>query len=396
MHQDRIFTRYFLLNMSISMFCSMNFFMMTVCMMGYSTSNFGATTAEAGIVTGLYVIGGLISRVIFGKYIELVGRKKMIMLGLTGAVIMSAMYFLVSSLAMLFVVRFLHGMMYGINATCAGDIASKLVPASRRGEGLGYFALGITFSTAIGPLIGVNVVNGTDYTLLFFIGMMMYVLALLFSVFLKVEEESLTPEEIKEAKSFKFSNLVFTPAVPLAIVCTIFYFAYSSIHTFIAAYGASLDLVTAASYFYITLSVATLISRLTTGKIYDKNGPNIIMIPGFLSFAGGMWLFSTATDTVTFLLSSLLIGYGISIIYAVGQAIIITKAPPQKYGVATSTYSSLVDVGTGVGPMVLGSILPMVGYSNMYLLCGIIGFLSMFVYWGLHGQKAYIEKHRPA
>ena len=82
-------------------------------------------------------------------YVELFGRKRMLVISLLAAALMSASYFFVSSLIMLFAVRFLHGMCYGLSSTCTSDIVAKLVPPSRRGEGLGYFFLSLLIGFSI-------------------------------------------------------------------------------------------------------------------------------------------------------------------------------------------------------------------------------------------------------
>ena len=41
----------------------------------------GATVAEAGLATGIYIIGVLLARLVGGRYIELMGRKKMLYAG---------------------------------------------------------------------------------------------------------------------------------------------------------------------------------------------------------------------------------------------------------------------------------------------------------------------------
>ena len=154
--QERLFTKDFILDTAISLCCSLNYFTLLINITGFATVTFGATSAEGGLAAGLYVIGGLISRVCLGKYVEMVGRKKMLIFGLVIALVMSVTYFFVSSMAMLYVIRFLHGTAYGLSSTCTNDIIAKIVPQSRRGEGLGYFLLSITIATAIGPFLGMT------------------------------------------------------------------------------------------------------------------------------------------------------------------------------------------------------------------------------------------------
>ena len=72
MAADRIFTRDFLIAMTILMCCSMNFFLILINMQDFVQDTFGGSAFDAGVAAGLYVFGGITSRILFGKYIELV------------------------------------------------------------------------------------------------------------------------------------------------------------------------------------------------------------------------------------------------------------------------------------------------------------------------------------
>ena len=98
--KERIFTRDFTIDAVISLCCSLNYFTLLINITGYASFAFGADPAAGGTAAGIYVIGGLLSRVLIGKYVELVGRKKMLIAGLLLAVVMSASYFFVTSMAM--------------------------------------------------------------------------------------------------------------------------------------------------------------------------------------------------------------------------------------------------------------------------------------------------------
>lgn len=385
---DRIFTKDFTLDTLISLCCSLNYFTLLINIVGYATITFGATSAESGLAAGLYVIGGLLSRLFLGKYIELVGRKKMLILALMAAALMSVTYFFISSLLMLYAVRFFHGLTYGLSSTCTSDIVSKLIPPHRRGEGLGYFFLSATISTAVGPLLGLALSADGNYNLVFSVGVVMYSTALALALLMKVPEEDLTEEQMREARSFKIASVIHFAAVPLALVCTVFYFSYSGVHSFIASYAQDIGIMEMASYLYLAISAGTLISRFTTGKIYDTSGPNKIITLGFVSFIAAMAVFSRADNMAVFLVSGFFMGYGMSIVYSICQAIIISKTGPHRYGVATSTFAALVDLGTGIGPMTLGLLLPLTGYRDMYLICAFIALASMIMYWLIHGFKA--------
>ncbi len=387
MKGERIFTRDFTLDMMISLCCSLNYFTLLINITGFAAFRFGSDTAIGGTAAGIYVIGGLLSRIVAGKYIEMVGRKKMLLIGLSFALVMSTTYFFVSSIAMLMAIRFLHGMSYGISSTCTSDIVAKLLPQSRRGEGLGYFFLSITIACAIGPLLGMTLGSSQNYDAVFFVGLVMYSLALVMALILRVPEETLTEEQIREAKSFTLNSMFQRSALPLALTVMVFYFSYSGVLAFIASYSEEIGLVETATYFYLSVAAGTLLSRIYAGRIYDEKGPNKVIIPAYVGFIVGMTIFATTSDSLLFLFSGFIIGIGVSIVFSICQSIVVSRTPPRRYGVTTSTFSALNDLGTGLGPSILGILIAAVGFRDMYLVCAFIAFASFLMYWGIHGMR---------
>lgn len=387
MKDERIFTRDFTLDMMISLCCSLNYFTLLINITGFAAFRFGSDTAIGGTAAGIYVIGGLLSRIVAGKYIEMVGRKKMLLIGLSFALVMSTTYFFVSSIAMLMAIRFLHGMSYGISSTCTSDIVAKLLPQSRRGEGLGYFFLSITIACAIGPLLGMTLGSSQNYDAVFFVGLVMYSLALVMALILRVPEETLTEEQIREAKSFTLNSMFQRSALPLALTVMVFYFSYSGVLAFIASYSKEIGLVETATFFYLSVAAGTLLSRIYAGRIYDEKGPNKVIIPAYVGFIIGMTIFATTSDSLLFLFSGFIIGIGVSIVFSICQSIVVSRTPPRRYGVTTSTFSALNDLGTGLGPSILGILIAAVGFRDMYLVCAFIAFASFLMYWGIHGMR---------
>lgn len=387
MKDERIFTRDFTLDMMISLCCSLNYFTLLINITGFAAFRFGSDTAIGGTAAGIYVIGGLLSRIVAGKYIEMVGRKKMLLIGLSFALVMSTTYFFVSSIAMLMAIRFFHGMSYGISSTCTSDIVAKLLPQSRRGEGLGYFFLSITIACAIGPLLGMTLGSSQNYDAVFFVGLVMYSLALVMALILRVPEETLTEEQIREAKSFTLNSIFQRSALPLALTVMVFYFSYSGVLAFIASYSEEIGLVETATFFYLSVAAGTLLSRIYAGRIYDEKGPNKVIIPAYVGFIVGMTIFATTSDSLLFLFSGFIIGIGVSIVFSICQSIVVSRTPPRRYGVTTSTFSALNDLGTGLGPSILGILIAAVGFRDMYLVCAFIAFASFLMYWGIHGMR---------
>ena len=83
MAAQRIFTRDFIIAMTILMCSSMNFFLILINLQDFVEDDLGGSASQAGVAAGLYVIGGLVSRLLLGKYVELVGRKRMLIIALS-------------------------------------------------------------------------------------------------------------------------------------------------------------------------------------------------------------------------------------------------------------------------------------------------------------------------
>ncbi|NIV34833.1 MAG: MFS transporter, partial [Anaerolineae bacterium] len=63
----------------------------------------------------------------------------------------------------LIVNRFLHGIGVGIAATAIATVVAHLIPPSRTGEGIGYFSMSASLATAIGPFIGIFMMQHVEF-----------------------------------------------------------------------------------------------------------------------------------------------------------------------------------------------------------------------------------------
>lgn len=385
-----IFTRDFYLDFIISTCCSLNFFVLLINITAFAMTSFGCSEAEAGLSAGMYVIGGLFSRLFLGKYVELVGRKRMLIIAQCCALAISFLYFTIDSMGELYLVRFCHGLAYGIAVTCSGDIIAKILPRERLGEGMGYFFLSITLSTALGPYIGLML--SPDYDRVFSVGIVMYTISLICALLIHVPEETLTEEQKAEARGFKLRNVLQFSAVPFGLVSMVFFLGYSGLLSFIDTYSETIGMLEAAAYFYLLVSLGTLVSRLTTGRIFDTKGPSGIITLGIVLFIIGMAIFSRTDVPAVFLITGFFMGYGMSITYAICQASAISISPPHRYGVTTSTFAMISDLGNGLGPMILGFLIAEIGYRDMYMTCAMFGVASLILYWLVHFKGSKIVR----
>ena len=155
MSKEKLWTKEFILVSLINFLIMMVYFLLIVTIAPYAVEEFNASTSVAGLVSGIFILGSLIGRLITGRIIQLRGSRKTILIGLIFFLITTALYYAAINLTLLLIIRLLHGIAVGIASTAAGTIVAQIIPENRRGEGIGYFSMTAIAGSAIGPFIGI-------------------------------------------------------------------------------------------------------------------------------------------------------------------------------------------------------------------------------------------------
>ncbi|MGE8538785.1 MAG: MFS transporter, partial [Acinetobacter sp.] len=163
---------------------------------------------------------------------------------------------------------------------------------------------------------------------------------------------------------------------------------YSGILSFIHFYAKEINLVEAASFFFLLYAIAILLSRPFTGPLMDRKGENIIIYPAIVIMALGIILLSQAHNSMMLLASAALLGFGFGNIQSVCQTIAVKSTSLQRMGLATSTFFIALDAGLGFGPYFLGMLLDQIGYRQLYFYSAILTISCLIWYYLLHGKKA--------
>jgi MFS family permease len=389
MNKPRLWTKDFIVASLVTLFLSLSFHITLVIISVYAMDTFQSSPSLAGLATGIFVIGGLITRLYFGRWIEKIGRRKMLFAGIFFNLVTILLYFVASSYPLLLIVRFLHGASNGIAVTVAMTIAANIIPNERRGEGMAYFiSLSGTLSAAIGPFLAIFVVQHGSYNMVFIFCAIFAVLGLIMAFILSIPEIKLTKEQLRETKEFKFSRFFATKAIPISIICGLIYFCYSSVTTFLSAYSKEINLIEIASFFFIVYSIAVLISRPFVGRLFDSKGENFVIYPAIIIFMAGIILLSQTHSGLTLMLSGALIGIGLGTIQSSIFTIATRVGPLHQTGLATSTVMMLMDVGGGIGPFIYGLFIPFIGYRGMYAGVAFVALVCVFLYYLLYGKEA--------
>ncbi|MDN7242286.1 MFS transporter [Planococcus sp. N028] len=384
--QPKLWTKDFIILSLVNFFLIFVYLLLNATIALYALKELDATTGQAGLVAGIFIIGALAGRLLTGGIVAKIEYKRLLMIGLVFFTLTILLYFVDYGLTFFIVSRFLNGFTLGIATTVIGTLVALTIPASKRGEGIGYFAVSTAMATGLGPFTGLYMTQHTGFEMIFIFCLLLGVVSTVVGFFVSVPKIEKAEME-QDGKGFKLSSLIEPKALPISFIVLIMTFCFSSVLSYINLYAIELNLVDTASFFFIVYTVAVLISRPFTGRLMDKIGPNYVMYPAFFVFGAGMLLLSTASSTATLLIAAALIGFGFGNISSISQTIAVTVAAPHRMGLATATFFIFFDIGNGFGPSLLGLVIPVTGFPAMYAILGIAVMATSFLYYLLHGKK---------
>ena len=387
MSNQSLWNKDFLLDTGINFVVYLIYYLLMVIIAVVAKDQLHASLGEAGLASGIFIVGTLLARLQFGKAIELYGRRKSLYGGILFYFVTTLLYFYIPNLAILYGIRFLNGMAYGIVSTATNTIVASCIPAEKRGEGINYYGLSTSLAAAVGPFLGMFLIVVTNFTFIITLCAVLVGLCMIGCIALHIDEITLTSEQVARMKAMTLDNYVEYRVLIISIIGFFMGFAYSSVLTFLAAYAREINLVQAGTLFFVVYAVVITITRPMTGVIFDHKGENYVLYPCYICLAIGLFLLSITGASWQLLLSGVFVGLGYGTFMSNGQAVCIKLTPSYRISVALSTYFVALDLGIGVGPYVLGSLHGLLTFPQLYAVAAIVAVACFIMYHAFYGRK---------
>lgn len=350
----------------------------------------GGTSSEIGIIVGAFTFSAVFIRVLTGNLGQTINKKTLLVLGITGCAFATAGYYWSTSSLSALTVRLLHGLGFGVATTLCTTLAAAFIPASRRGEGLGYFGVGENLGISVGPILGIWLMEQFGFEGVFGMG----TLIMLFAVFITLaiaspqesgEETNTRQREIRKKNSpidiFLEKSVLLQSGLVLLMGMS-----YGAILSFVALYAVEAR-ISNVVYFFFVNALAGLAVRLVAGKIFDQRGPGILIgASAILCSIGTFWL-ATASTTTSLVIAAALYGTGFGAVFPALMAWCINVVPADRREHAVGTFFNAFDLGIGIGAILLGVVAAMTSYSMMYLSSILLFLIFWFVYQSFGKQQ---------
>lgn len=388
--KEPIWTRDLVLAFVANLALALVFYVLATTMAVYAAGRFGVGETAAGLASSIFIIGAVVARLFSGNVVDLVGRRRSLVLSFSVFLLASVAYLPVdaadTSLGVLLAVRGVHGVAFGVAATAAMALGQSLIPVSRRAEGTGYFTLSSTLATAVGPFIALLLVHGPGYRVLFWTCCAVAALGMAVSVLIATPDVPPSPQERARLRRFHPRDMLHTRVLPVASFMLLTAIAYSAVLTFLNTFAVERGLERGAAVFFVAYALVLAVSRLLVGRVQDRRGPDVVVYSAVASFVVGLVLLGTARVDAQLVVAGAFVGAGFGTLMSALQSVAVGLVPRHRVGVAISTHFFMVDLGVGLGPVLLGLLLARLDLASLYL--GLAGFvaLSVGVYYLVHAR----------
>lgn len=345
---------------------------------GYVHDVMGYSAFWAGLVISLQYLTTLISRPHAGRYADLWGPKKVVVVGLCGCFISGLCYALAtisSALPLLSLLLLCTGrLILGVGQSFAGTGSTLwgvgVVGPLHIGRVISWNGIFTYGAMAIGAPLGVAIFDRGGLLLLAGIITAIALLGILLALpRAQVKSSAGRPLPFRAVlgRIWRFGLLLAMGSAGFGVIATFITLFYQDKGWDGAAFALTL------------FSVAFVGTRLLFPHAITRHGGLNVALVCFAVEALGLFMVWGAGDPWLARGGALLTGAGFSLVFPAIGVVAVSAVPPQNQGSALATYTAFMDLALGITGPLAGLIMSSMGVPSVYLLSGLLACLAMAV-----------------
>lgn len=343
---DRLFTRAFaLLTLGEMAYLSadgMAVYLIPV----YADGPVGAGRSGAGLAFGAFALTALVLRPWAGRWSDARGRRPLLVGGALIATVALLLTPEVTSLIGLVGLRLVAGVGEAAVFTALFAAIADLAPAHRLGEALSYNSLALYLGLAAGPPVAELVIERWGFAAGWYAAAG---LALVAAVVYSLVPESCACEQHTESRT----PLIHRASVPVALGFLTSIIAMGGFLAFAALRADELGMRD-TSVPLLVYGATVVLGRITVAKVVDRVPSLRLGAAALVTIAAGLGVAAAATSPAWLLIGTLLLGIGVTFSTPAFFSAIFALARPGERGAASAMATAALDLGLGIGPILLG------------------------------------------
>ncbi len=332
----------------------------------------GGTEAEIGLVQGMYSSAGILCQPLVGLWVDRVGRRFFMLVGVTILTASSAAFIVSGSVPLLGVLRALQGVAFSAFFVANYIHVVDLVPVARRGWALGIYGLSGLTSTALAPLLGELVIRRLGFGWSFAVSTLFALGALV----IVTRSRDVRPPMLGAGPGPEALRQGLQELLRLHMALAFFFgLGTGALFTFLPTFAESLG-VTGLGLFYTAYAGAAMLVRVAGGTLIDSRGRRAVIMPSMFVQSAATCILSllavlvgprTLVPVLPFLfLAGFMAGAAHGFLYPALSALLMDVTSERGRGSAVGIFSSVILVGNALGSITFGYVAQGLGYAIMW------------------------------
>lgn len=355
----------------------------------------GSGEAIIGVIMGVGALASLTARVTFADAVDRWGRAEVMLLACAVAACGAAALTTVVDETAVAPLRVLVAAAMALFLTASTTAAADLAPPARRGEAMGWFGFAGPLAMAVGPGLGGWLLDAWGFAAAFTGTLVAAVLAGVFAVPLRRRLARVAVDRNRQRPTLtqRVRNLV----EPTALVPGVFVLALvltnGAVFAFVPLRADAIGIGN-VGLFFVCYAAAMLTARSVSGRISDRLGRGVAILPGIVVAAVGLVGIAVAGSAEELLVAGAVFGAGLGIGNPALTAWVVDRAAGERRGSAVNTMLMAMDVGIATGSAIVGALLGPVGFTVAFLLlAGLVAATApVFAYLWLRGNGRFVVR----
>lgn len=334
----------------------------------------GSSPELIGLIVAASTITGVFIKLPAGALSDILGRRRMMLLGALFFAGPPFLYPFVTDPISLLLLRFLHGFATAIFSPVASAYVADIFQKGR-GEKLGWFASANDVGATMGPMIGGFIFFSTaSYPTTYLVAGGLGLLPLFMVLRLPVETRVPAPATANPARWAEFKKGIFEVISSRAVIIAsaleaAMYVGYSAFQAFFPIYAKGIGHNVAAIALIMGAQLATtMIGKPAGGWLSDRIGRKPIILLGLLLCAVTLPLIVLGKSFFTLLVLSCLLGLGVALVTPSTTALVADLVKAGRMGSAMGVFGTIWDSGEAAGPILAGFLIASLSYFNSFLI----------------------------
>jgi len=346
-------------------------------------SSLGAGVGSVGLIVGLYSITNTPANIIFGRLVDKLGSRRLLIGGLLGDGIAMFLYSLCRFPIHLAFVRIFHGITGGLVGPATLSITARQAYPTGKGRAMGYYGMAIGMATLVGYGLSSILVSVSGYSLVFYAGAALALVGTALATLMPQEKAlvRIAPEAPLRNSPSKIWELIRRRGLSTA---------YSSIFAFYFTFGGVVTLLPlqinglGMGAFHVGLSLAVfsltfILLQLVSGSFSDRIGRKVPVSIGLGLCATTMVLLPAAQTFPVLLAVMVTYGLAYALIFPSASALLADYSSTHEYGTSTGIFHALLTSGVAIGAPVIGWVAGQTAIELALPVSGLIALLALVV-----------------